>query len=151
MELAAAFAVFGSIVAVVSAAFAKNLHFARHAEAVNGLNAIADASIAYAELHGGAFPPSAPMTPAVPPRGDEGDAPGLWDHVTWQALNFKPVPDGEAHTFSFAYDNQGLGFKARAHQDRNHDGVWSTFELSGRWTGTQVIVDRHILSSMELE
>lgn len=151
LELAAAFAVGGSVLAVVASAFAKNMHFARYAEAVNGLSALGEASAAYAEAHRGAFPASAPLTPALPPKGDEGDAPGLWQHATWVALGFQPVPDGQPHRFAFAYDNQGTSFLAHAHQDRNNDGISSSFEQGGRWTGVGVVLDAKVVSERELE
>lgn len=151
VELAAAFAVAGSVLAVVASAFVKNLHVARYAEAVNGLRAIGEGSAAYAEAHAGAFPASAPLTPATPPHGDEADSPELWQHTTWRALGFQPVPDGEAHHFAFGYDNLGTKFLGHAHQDRNHDGVSSSFEQGGLWTGVGVVLDAHVASERELE
>ncbi len=154
MELAAAFAVGGSVLAVTAAAFVKNLHIARYAEAMNGLAAIGVGSASYAEAHYGAFPASAPLTPAVPPRGDghdPGDAPELWRHTTWLALGFQPVPDGEPHRFAFGYDNRGTSFLGHAHQDRDHNGVSSSFEQGGRWTGVGVVLDSHVTSERELE
>ena len=83
------------------------------------------------------FPPSAPLTPGAVPRGRcEVDPPAAWQHPTWAALDFRPVPEGSPHCFAFAFDSAAsptkATFRAHAHGDLDGDGVVSTFEVTGR-------------------
>jgi type IV pilus assembly protein PilA len=146
VELAVAFALVGSVVAVAVPTFVRELHASRLAEPVDGLKRIGEAAIAYAQAHpfpltaqgGQGFPPSAPMTPAVPPRGTcEPDPPGAWDDPPWRALDFRPVPGGDPHCFSFAFDSSTTParatFQAQAHGDLDGDGITSTFLITGQY------------------
>jgi hypothetical protein len=138
IEAAIAFAIGGSLLAVAVPAFVRELHASRFAEPVDGLNRLAASAIAHAQDRPPteAFPPSAPLTPATPPRASRvADLPGAWDHPTWQALSFRPTPDGVPHAFSFGFDSTRApgrsAFVAHAHGDLNGNGVTSTFELRG--------------------
>src|SRR5580692_4227026 len=89
VELAAGFALVGSLVAVIVPTFVREIHASRLVEPVDGLHRLGASAVAYA--HGRpareAFPPSAPETPAQPPRGRcDVDPPGTWDGATWRAL-----------------------------------------------------------------
>ena len=78
----------------------------RVAEApVSGLERLGKASVAHGLAHEGALPGPAPLTPAQVPRGVLViEAPGTWDHPTWKALTFEPLPNNAPHAFSFGYD-----------------------------------------------
>ena len=146
IELGVAFALAGSVLAVAVPTFFREVHASRLAEPVDGLKAIGEAALAYARSHplpatpqgGQGFPASAPMTPAVPPRGRcEPDPPGSWDLAPWQALDFRPVPEGSPHCFSFSFDSANAPsratFQAQAHGDLDGDGITSTFQISGQY------------------
>lgn len=140
IELAVAFALVGSVLAVAVPTFVREVHASRLAEPVDGLKRIGAAAVAYAHEHPVAqgFPPSAPMTPPVPPRGKcEPDAPDAWEHPTWRALDFRPAAPGAPHCFSFAFDSALSSarstFQAHAHGDLDGDGITSTFQISGQY------------------
>jgi type IV pilus assembly protein PilA len=140
VELAIAFALCASLLAVGVPTFVRKVHASRFAEPVDGLRRIAASAVAYGQAHSVAqgFPPSASMTPSVPPRGFcEADAPEIWNRPTWRALDFSPVPAGEAHCFSFAFDSftspTHATFRAHAHGDLDGDGLTSTFEVTGQY------------------
>src|SRR5208283_5509504 len=129
LEIAIAFAIAGSLVAVAVPTFLREVHASRLVEPVEGLERLGEAAVVYAGEHapgpgssaapgGAAFPPSAPMTPSAPPRGHcEVDAPNAWDGPTWTALGFRPVPAGTPHCFAFAFDSASSPLKStfRAH------------------------------------
>jgi hypothetical protein len=138
VEAAVVFAIGGSLLAVAVPAFVRELHASRFAEPVEGLARMGQGALAYAATRPArdAFPPSAPLTPAAPPRGTrELDPPGAWDHPTWVALKFRAAPEGVPHAFAFGFDSAPGAtrstFIARAHGDLDGDGVRSTFELRG--------------------
>ena len=148
LELAIAFAIGGSLVAVAVPTFLREVHASRLVEPVEGLERLGASAVVYAREHtpapgssgapgGAAFPPSAPMTPGPPPRGHcEVDPPNAWDTPTWTALGFRPVPAGTPHCFSFVFDSASsptkATFRAHAHGDLDGDGIPSTFEVTGR-------------------
>ncbi len=141
VEAAIAFALCGSLLAVSVPTFVRSVHASRFAEPVDGLHRIAASAIAYGQAHPvpQAFPPSVPLTPPVPPRGScEVDPPEIWNRPTWRALDFNPVPAGEAHCFSFAFDSFTSAarstFRAHAHGDLDGDGLFSTFEVTGQYS-----------------
>jgi hypothetical protein len=138
VEGAIVFAVGGSLAAVAIPAFVRELSASRFAEAMSGLERMSAAAVAYAQDRPvkEAFPPSAPLTPSVPPRGvREADPPGVWDHPTWRALDFRAVPEGVPHFFAFGFDSAltptRSTFVAHAHADLDGDGTRSTFEVRG--------------------
>jgi hypothetical protein len=108
---------------------------------VDGLDRIGRAAVLYAHDRRAAeaFPPNAPLTPGVPPRGRcDADPPGTWDHPTWRALDFAPVPPDAPHCFAFSFESALsptlATFRAAAHADLDGDGILSTFEITGRST-----------------
>jgi hypothetical protein len=118
----------------------RELHASRFVEPVDGLGRIQSGSAAYARAHdtsvAGALPPSAPLTPATPPRGTRAaDPPGAWDTPTWRALDFRAADEGTPDAYSFGFDStQTPGesrFRAHAHGDLDGDGITSTFEVTG--------------------
>jgi hypothetical protein len=141
LELAIAFALGGSLLAIAVPAFLREMHASRFVEPVDGLKRIGAAAVVYASQHppSQAFPPSAPMTPGSPPRGRcEVDAPGAWEQPTWRALDFRPAPPGTPHCYAFSFDSAlspaKSTFRAQAHGDLDGDGVTSTFEITGQVT-----------------
>jgi hypothetical protein len=137
LELAAVFAVGGSVLAVAVPAFVKNLSASKLTEPIEGLDRMVSSAVAYAAQHPQAisFPPSAPLTPAEVPRGVRVvDPPEVWQHLTWLSLHFGFV---EPHAFSFKFDSeldpvtQVMRFTATAHGDLDGDGMVSTFEVRG--------------------
>lgn len=138
VEMAVAFALVGSLLAIAVPTFVREVHASRFVEPAQGLERIGAAAVAYARTHpvAQAFPPSAPATPSAPPRGRcEADPPGAWDQPTWRALDFQPVPPGTPHCFSFSFDSSlspaRSTFRAQAHGDLDGDGIPSTFEVTG--------------------
>jgi hypothetical protein len=138
VEGAIGFAILGSLLAVAVPAFVGEMHASRFVEPVEGLGRLSAAAVAYGRDRpvSDAFPPNAPLTPAVPPRGTrEVDPAGAWDAPTWKALGFRASPEAVPHVFSFGFDSThapGLStFVAHAHGDLNGNGVTSTFEIRG--------------------
>jgi type II secretory pathway pseudopilin PulG len=147
LELAIAFAICGSLLAIAVPTFVREVHASRLVEPVEGLERLGASAVSYAREHpftqgyvaapASVFPPSAPMTPSVPPRGRcEADAPDAWETPTWIALGFRPVGPGIPHCFAFAFDSVSSAtkgtFRAHAHGDLDGDGITSTFEVTGR-------------------
>lgn len=135
LELAAALSLTGTVAATMIPTFLRNLHASRLSEPVEGLKRIA----AHATLRAAglppesAYPPSAPFTPAVTPRGELLlDPPGTWESPTWRTLDFSfDAP----HAYSFAFESNNSDsrstFTARARGDLDGDGVTSSFAISG--------------------
>ena len=138
VELAAGASLLGTLLAIAVPTFAREVHASRVAEPVDGLSRLGASAVAYAGSRPAreAFPPSAPLTPALAPRGVcEPDPPTLWQHPTWVALDFVPAAPGAPHCFAFSFDSTlGAGrslFRAQAHGDLDGDGISSTFEVTG--------------------
>jgi hypothetical protein len=131
IELAIAFALLGSVLAVAIPAFLRDVHASRFVEPTDGLARLGTAAVAHAELDGH-FPASVPLTPATVPRGHkEADPPGTWDVDGWKTLGFRPVAEGVPHAYAFSFEGTDGAFVARAHGDLDGDGVLSTFEIRG--------------------
>ena len=134
VELAIGAAILGSLLAVAVPAFLRDLHASRFVEPTEGLERLGAAAVAYAVVNQ-RFPESAPLTPAVPPRGKkEADPPGTWDTGTWKTLAFRPAAEGVPHAYAFSFESTsgGSAFVAQARGDLDGDGVLSTFEIRGR-------------------
>ena len=149
VEAALAVGLAGILATIAVPIVLRECHASAFVEATDGLAKLASRAVAYAQSpslaasrqgkSGAPFPASAPLTPAAVPRGVRvEDPPGLWDTEEWRALDFRPVPDGAPHAFSFRFDSQsepfGAGFSAKAHGDLDGDGVLSTFEVKGTWS-----------------
>lgn len=131
IELAIGASLLGSVAAVGVPVFVRNVHASRLSEPVEGLGRLGAAAVAYADAHG-ELPPSAPLTPATPPRGTkEVDPPGTWDHPTWTALGFRAAPEGVPHAYAYSFESTGTAFVAQARGDLDGDGILSTFEIRG--------------------
>jgi hypothetical protein len=135
VELAVAFSVMTSVVAVAVPVFARNLRASRFAEPMEGLAHIAAqaALLGVARTADGAYPASVGLTPSVVPHGrPQTDPPGTWDQETWRQLGFEQLG---SHYFSFAFESRIRGasvqFTALAHGDLDGDGALSTFSISG--------------------
>lgn len=137
LELAAAFAIGGSALAVAVPAFFRNLSASKLSEPVEGLDRMVTSAVAYAQAHPQeiSFPPPAPLTPAQVPRGVRSvDPVDAWEHLTWRSLDFRFT---ESHAFAFKFDSetdpatQTMRFTATAHGDLDGDGALSTFEVRG--------------------
>jgi hypothetical protein len=137
VELALAFAVGGSVVAVAVPSFLRNLSASKLTEPVDGLERLVVSAVAYADARPQelSFPPSAPLTPAEVPRGVRAlDPQEAWEHLTWKSLGFR---FDEPHAFSFRFDStfepeaRTFHFTATAHGDLDGDGMLSTFEVRG--------------------
>jgi hypothetical protein len=140
VELAVAFALAGSLLAVAVPTFVREVHASRLVEPVDGLQRLGAAAVSYGRRHptSQGFPPSAPLTPGAVPRGTcPPDDPGTWDHPTWKALDFRPAPEGSPHCFAFSFDSSlspaSSTFRADAHGDLDGDGIPSTFEVTGHY------------------
>jgi hypothetical protein len=134
LELSAAFAIGGSVLAVAVPAFFRNLSASKLSEPIEGLDRLVTSAVTYAEGRPQeiSFPPSAPLTPAQVPRGVRAlDPPESWEHLTWRSLDFRFE---EPHAFAFQFDSELDGsktmhFVATAHGDLDGDGALSTFEV----------------------
>lgn len=138
IEVAAGFAVIGSLLAVMTPAFIKNLHASSMTEALSGLQQLSARATALAEAapQTAAYPPSAPLTPANVPRATlVVDPPGTWSHPTWRLLAFELTGP---HAYSFQFDSHNAAdastFSAEARGDLDGDGVLSTFRITGSVT-----------------
>jgi len=116
-------------------AFLKNLRASRLTEPMERLSFVAGRATALAAGRPleSAYPASAPLTPAVVPRGElSADPPGTWDHPTWRLLGFH---FDEPHAYSFAFDSENGAerstFRATARGDLDGDGNLSTFVILG--------------------
>ncbi len=135
VEAAVGVAIAGSLLATAVPAFLENLHASRLAEPLDVLQRIAARAthLASGRPAIGAYPESAPLTPARVAAGDAAQDPaGTWDHPTWRELG---VSFEGPHSFSFAFDSRNAEgfatFAATAHGDLDGDGVLSTFRISG--------------------
>lgn len=130
-EAAIAWAVLGSLLATCVPPFVRELHASPLHEVEEALPRLGEAVLLY-HARTGELPGSVALTPPVPARGAARvDPPGSWDHPTWLALDFRPVPEGAAHSYSFAFDNQGSIFVIEARGDLDGDGAQSRFVLRG--------------------
>jgi hypothetical protein len=135
VEAALAFAITGSLLAVLVPAFLSNLHASRMSEALEGLERISGRALQLADAAplGSAFPAPAPLTPEAVPRAVQvQDPPHTWDHPTWRVLDFGfDTP----HAYSFRFESKNgpeqASFEAFAHGDLDGDGVTSTFRTGG--------------------
>lgn len=136
LELSAAFALGGSLVAVAVPAFVRDLSASKLTEPVDGLARLMRASVSYAASRPQdySFPPSAPLTPSAVPRARrDADPPEAWEHLTWKSLGFR---FDQPHAFAFEFRSDvdtahTARFTASAHGDLDGDGVLSTFEVRG--------------------
>ncbi len=159
VEIAIAISLLGTLAAIAIPTIARQAYASHLIEATSGLERMSTAAIAQAQGKPAtdAFPGPAPLTPTEPPRGiREVDVPGTWEHPTWTKLNFKAVPLGIPHAFSFAFDPTSTpgksSFVARAHGDLDGDGQRSTFEMRGTADDTRgPILDRELFVQSELE
>lgn len=161
VELAIAIALVGSLLAIAVPTFVREVHESRFVEPVDGLRQIGESAVAYGHAHpvSQGFPPSAPMTPPLPPRGHcEADPPGAWDQPTWTTLDFRPAPPGVPHCFAFGFDSTMSAtravFRADAHGDLDGDGLLSTFEVTGHYAEGDPLgatLDRGMFVDSEVE
>jgi hypothetical protein len=135
IEIAIAFAIGGSVLAVFVPVFVRNVHASRLSEPLDGLQRIAAraAQLADGSPQSKAFPESVPLTPAQVPRGElVKDLPGTWNHPTWRLLDFAfDVPHAYSFELSSSNGPDVSSFTATARGDLDGDGVLSSFEVSG--------------------
>ena len=153
LEWSIGLSLLGTVLAVAVPSCLRDLQASHLAEATNGITRMANAAVAYKEAHG-QFPKSAPLTPTVPPRGMlREDPPGIWDHPTWKALQFRASPEGVPHAYSFAFDAlpKEAAFVARGRGDLDGDGILSTFEVRGSSRQGAAAVEPGMYVESELE
>ncbi|MCU0691534.1 MAG: hypothetical protein MUF54_09040 [Polyangiaceae bacterium] len=156
IEVAALVSVTGAVLAASVPSFLKNLHASRLTEAVDGLSELGTSAIVYSQDRelAASFPPPAPLTPSVVPRGVAAEDPaGTWETPTWKALAFRFThPHRYAFGFDVTPDPSRISFRAHAHGDLNGDGIVSTFELTGeRRVGQSALVLPGMAVHQELE
>ena len=155
IELAVAFGIGGSVLAVFVPVFIRNVHVSRMNEPLEGLRRISARALQLADgaSQAKAFPESAPLTPSQVPRGELArDLPGTWNHPTWRLLDFSfDVP----HAYSFELVSKNgpdvSTFVATARGDLDGDGVLSTFESSGSIKPGQAPVSFPLEVTREIE
>lgn len=152
IELALAASLMACVCAIAIPTFVREVHASRFVEPTDGLARLGSSACAYA-TEAARFPDSAPLTPAVPPRGKKTvDPAGTWDAPTWTALAFRASPEGVPHAYSFSFDSTGTAFVARARGDLDADGILSTFEITGSLkAGDAACVDPGMRIEAELE
>lgn len=152
---AAGVAVVGILAAVAVPQFTKYTRTAKAAEANEMLDLMKKGAATYyltPRVEPGTinklpcqFPASVPLTPGgASCCAEENDAdndercdskPATWNHATWSALKFAIT---DQHFFQYKFESSGTGaeaiFTATAHGDLDCDGVFSTFQLTGRGT-----------------
>lgn len=135
LQLAAGFAIAGSVLAATGPAFVANLRASRFAEPIDGLQRIAGSAskLAVSSPLSLAYPESAPLTPSVVPAGERvTDPAGTWEHPTWRLLDFR---QDRPHFYSFEFERRlvdgGAEFTARARGDLDGDGELSLFSVVG--------------------
>lgn len=142
VQLAVAFGIGGSLLAIAVPAFVRSLNASKLSEPIDGLTRMVSGAIAYggrqptADI---AFPPSVELTPAEVPRGVRVvDPPGTWEHLTWRSLRFGMT---DAHAFAYKFETtydpatELAHFVATAHGDLDGDGNLSLFAVQGERRG----------------
>ncbi len=149
VEAAAAFAVLGVALAAIGPACVRSVRLARTAEATESLKQLSDATVA--SLSSGGSLASAPLTPAIVPRGEQQlDPSGTWNHATWRALHFGFE---EPHWYAYRVDVDATTGSVRlvAHGDLDGDGVTSTFLREVERTPAGPVAREGVVTSAELE
>lgn len=149
VEAAAAFAVLGIALAAIGPACVRSVRLSRTVEATDSLKQLSDATVA--KLTSGATIGSAPLTPAIVPRGEQQTDPsGTWNHATWRALQFGLE---EPHWYSYRVDVDATNGAVRlvAHGDLDGDGVTSTFLREVDRTPAGPVAREGVVTSSELE
>lgn len=144
VELAATLSISGSLLAIMVPVVSREVRTSKFIEPMDGISHLGTHAMLFAlgRPPSNAFPDTAPLTPKEVPQGTrEVDPPGTWDHPTWQALRFRPSPEGVPHAFSFSFQSESApgesSFMARAHGDLDGDGIRSTFEVGGHARSTE--------------
>ena len=149
VEAAAAFAVLGVALAAIAPACVRSIRLARTAEAIDSLKQLSDATVA--SLSEGTKLASAPLTPALVPRGEQQlDPSGTWNHPTWRALHFGFE---EPHWYAYRVDVDATTGAVRlvALGDLDGDGVTSTFLREVDRTPAGPVAREGVVTSAELE
>ena len=117
----------GILAAISIPAFVKYQRKSKASEAYMLVNMLGRGAEAYKAEHG-AYPESAPLTPADPQSCCDKCAPDpqLWADPTWTGLMFA-VDD--PHYYAYQFENHGEWAIARAVGDLDCDGIFSTYEL----------------------
>lgn len=134
VEVAMAFAVGGSLLAVTVPSFLRNLHASRMSEPIEALERLSARALMLADAAAprAAFPETCPLTPASVPRSSVVDPPGTWNHPTWRLLAFSfDTPHAYAFQFNAQNGAEASHFSVEAHGDLDGDGVVSTFRVAG--------------------
>ncbi len=114
--------------------FTQNKRKAKTAEATVLVKKLHGGALAYyAEHHG--FPPSVGPTPPLgsccgQPKNRCAPDAKLWEDPSWKALGFALE---DPHYYSYRFTSDGDQFSVGAYGDLNCDGVYSTFEMSGKF------------------
>lgn len=142
----------GVLAAIAVPNFIKYTQKAKTSEATLHLHALRRAATVYfttpqVDKLGAAlpcrFPVSAPLTPAGksccdPALDKDGNKrcdanPKAWDQQAWKDLTFELA---DPHYYQYAFDSSGEGnaatFTASAYGDLDCDGIYSTFQLTGK-------------------
>lgn len=149
------------LAAVALPAFLKYIKRAKTSEATMNIRKVFDGSVVHFAMQPNpataTFPPSVGPTPAIVPGTTPCNYamdpnPALWEHPTWQALNFE-VDD--SHYYVYQYDSSGVGenaqFTASAFGDLDCDGVFSTFVRFGEVQNGEVSGSAGLYIQNELE
>jgi len=131
----------GTFAAIAIPSFISYIRRARTAEAEDRISVMYHSAVSYAQTErvgptGQMLPPqfplSAPLSPAQRCAANTDGRclpdPAIWQHPTWQALDFSMH---EPHYFQYEFVSDGRSFTARAIGDLDNDGVTSTFERTG--------------------
>jgi type II secretory pathway pseudopilin PulG len=149
VEAAVAFAVLGSITAIMAPSCLRSVRTSRTAEATENLDRIARAAVTH--LNDASKKPLAatPLTPPIVPRGSPAaDPPGAWEHPSWQALGFAL---DDAHWYAYRVEVEDRAVRVVAQGDLDGDGILSTYERKVVREGPTWVLSPALVVTADLE
>lgn len=147
VEGAIAFAIVGSLSAIIVPSCIRSVRTSRTAEATDNIDRIARAAVAVLNEKKALAP--APLTPAIVPRGSAAaDPPGTWEQPSWQALGFSLE---DAHWYAYRLDVDDKTVRVVAQGDLDGDGVLSTYERKIVRDGTAWVLTPALVVTADLE
>lgn len=147
VEGAIAFAIVGSLFAIIVPSCIRSVRTSRTAEATENLDRIARAAVHHLNDKKPLAP--APQTPPIVPRGSAAaDPAGTWDHPSWHALGFAL---DEAHWYAYRLEVDERTVRVIAQGDLDGDGVLSTYERKIVRDGTTWVLHPALIATADLE
>jgi type II secretory pathway pseudopilin PulG len=147
VEGAIAFAIIGSLTAIIVPSCIRSVRTSRTAEATENLERIARAAVTHLNEKKPLAP--APLTPPIVPRGSPtADPAGAWEHPSWQAVGFSLE---DAHWYAYRLEVDEVTVRVIAHGDLDGDGVLSTYERKLVREGNTWVLTPALVVTADLE